>query len=128
MGQMGTADITYTMQEYGRIANPARPMGENTFLLAFPNNAGTNNLYTSGGLPLSNASLGCPNALVKFLMEDDGSSTGVVYKWDQKANTIRAYETAGFGTGTAVAVAALVEFLTSASIPTTTLRIIAQGW
>ena len=131
MGQLGTADVTYTMQEYGRIANPSRPMGENTFLLAFPNNAGTNNLYTSGGIPLSNAMLGCPASLVKLIMEDDGSSVGAVYKWDQKANTIRAYLQGNLiqgATGSTIAATALVEMLTSATVTSTTLRVIAQGW
>lgn len=126
MPQLGTADVTYTKLEYTGMANPAAPMREFQFTMLFPN--GTNVLYTNGGIPLSNGQLGCPAALEKFLIEDMGSTTGYVAKWDQLANTIRLYQSAGFSTGSAVAAAQLVEVLTSATVASITLRVLAQGW
>lgn len=126
MPQLGTADVTYTRLEADTLGSPSVPMSQYQFTMLFPN--GANVLYTNGGIPLSNAKLGCPAALVKFIIEDAGSSVGTVAKWDQLANTIRLYQSASFGTGSAVAAAALVEFATSATVASTTLRIIAQGW
>ena len=126
MPQLGTADVTYTKLEYSGIANPSRPMREFQFTMLFPN--GTNVLYTSGGIPINNNQLGCPIALESFLIEDMGSTTGYVAKWDQLANTIRLYQSAGFGTGSVVAAAPLVEVLTSATVASLTLRVLAQGW
>ena len=129
MPQLGTADVTYTLLEYSRLGSPSEPMRENQFTMLFPN--GTNVLYTSGGIPLSNGALGCPAGLIKFLMEDDASSVGVVAKWDQKANTIRLYQQGNItigATGSTIPAQVLVEFLTSATVASTTLRVIAQGW
>ena len=126
MPQLGTADVTYTTAAATALASPGAPMREQQFLLLFPNS--TNVLYTNGGIPLNKAALGCPAALVKFLIEDMASSTGYVAKWDQSANTIRLYASAGFGTGTAVAAAQLVEVLTSATVASCTLRVVAQGF
>jgi hypothetical protein len=124
MPQLGTADVTYTKLEGNMRGSPSVPEREYQFTLLFPN--GTNVLYTSGGIPLSNGQLGCPGFLTKFILEDDASSVGAVYKWDQKANTIRIYltqNTTGASTTTS-----LIEMTTAATVSSTTLRAIAQGW
>lgn len=122
MPQLGTADVTYTYIEGTAKANPADPMREYQFKLLFPNS--TNVLYTSGGIPLNNAKLGVPAGLNKFLMEDEGSTTGYVAKWDQAANTIRLYvQQTSATTGLQ-----LLEVTTAATVASTTLRAIAQGW
>lgn len=124
MPQLGTADVTYTPIVGTHFASPSVPMKEQQFTMLFPN--GTNVLYTGGGVPVSSQALGCPQALVKFLLEDMASSVGAVYKWDQKANTIRIYltqNTTGASTTTS-----LIEMTTAATVASTTLRVIAQGW
>ena|ERR1700733_15117045 len=126
MPQLGTADVTYTKLEYSGIASPSRPMREFQFTMLFPN--GTNVLYTSGGIPINNGQLGCPFALEKLIIENMGATTGYVAKWDDVANTIRLYQSAGFSTGAAVAAAQLVELTTAATVASVTLRVLAQGW
>jgi hypothetical protein len=124
MAQLGTADVTYTKREENMRGSPSVPEREYQLTLLFPN--GANVLYTSGGIPLSNAALGCPGALTKFIIEDMASSTGYVPKWDNVANTIRLYltqNTTGASTTTS-----LVEFTTAATVASTTLRVLVQGW
>lgn len=126
MAQMGTADVTYTKLEYANRGCPSDPTAGYGFTLLFPN--GSNVLYTSGGIPLSAGKLGVPAGIKELFLEDDGSSVGYVAKWDQLANTIRLYQSAGFGTGSAVAAAALVEVGTAATVSSTTLRVFVSGW
>jgi len=124
MPQIGTADVTYTRSEVGRKASPADPAASQIVTILFPN--GANVLYTSGGIPLSLGKLGCPGALERFIIEDAASSTGVVPKFDFGANTIRLYltqNTTGASTTTS-----LIEMTTAATVASTTLRVIAQGW
>ena len=125
MPQLGTADVTYTLVAGTSLASPSVPMRENQFLVLFPNS--TNVLYTSGGIPLSNGQLGCPAGLQKLIMDDDASSVGYVAKWDQKANTIRLYQSGAVATTGSVATQ-LVEVTTAATVASVTLRVIAQGW
>lgn len=122
MPQLGASDVTYTYVEGTAKANPADPMREAQFKMLFPNS--TNVLYTSGGIPLTNAKLGCPAGLSKFIIADEGSTTGYVAKWDQAANTIRLYTQQT----TATTGLQLLEATTAATVASITLRVIAQGW
>lgn len=126
MPQMGTADVTYTKLEGNMRASPSVPEREYQLTMLFPNS--TNVLYTSGGIPISNGSLGVPGFLTKFIIEDMACSTGYVAKWDNVANTVRLYQSGGFGTGTAVAATTLVELTTAATVASTTLRVLVSGW
>lgn len=126
MPQLGTADVTYTAVTGGARASAADPEKQHFFTVLFPNSS--NVLYTSGGIPLSIAKLGCPANLSKFLIVDMASTTGYVAKFDYGATTIRLYQVAAVVTGSATAAQPLVEVLTSATVASTTLRCIAQGW
>ena len=126
MPQLGTADVTYTKLEATGLASPSVPQNERQFTILFPNS--TNVLYTNGGIPLSNGALGCPGALNKFIIEDMACSTGYVAKWDNVANTIRLWQVAAVVTGAATAAQPLVEVLTSATVASVTLRVLAAGW
>ena len=126
MPQLGTADVTYTVIAGDSMASPSMPMKQHQITILFPNS--TNVLYTSGGIPLSNGQLGITQNLVKFIIEDAASSTGYVPKWDQLANTIRLYQVAAVVTGSATPAQQLVEMTTAATVASTTLRVLAQGW
>lgn len=128
MPQLGTGDVTYTHLANRNQVSPGVTAPERQFTMLFPNS--TNVLYTAGGIPMSNGQLGCPTFLTKFIIEDMACSTGYVAKWDNVANTIRLWQSAAINaTGTvSQAATGLVEVLTSATVATTTLRVIAQGW
>lgn len=130
MPQMGTGDVTYTKLEGNMRSSAAMPESEFQMTILFPNSSNTN--YPLGGVPLVNGKLGCPAFLTKLIIEDMGSSVGYVAKWDNVANAIRLYWTAAIPSGTAgtagVAAAQLVELGTAATVQSTTLRVIAQGW
>jgi hypothetical protein len=122
MAQIASSDVTYTEIAGYANANPAQPMGERAFSIAFGNGTLT---YTNGGIPLDKAKLGCPGFLHSLVMLDAGSGVGYVAKWNQTANTIRLYQDANI---TAAAAAALTEILTSAAVSAITLRCIAKGF
>jgi hypothetical protein len=129
MGQMGTADVTYTFQEAGRQGSPSAPMSENEFLLTFGAGTTSNAGYPPGGVPLSSAKLGCPAYIRKFILMDDGSSSGYVAKWDQLANAIRLYQmNATVSTAGGTIAQTLTELGSAASVSLVTLRALAQGW
>lgn len=47
--------------------------------------------YPSGGVPLTKAKMGCPNAIISGHMLQANSADGLVYKYDQVNNKIRIY-------------------------------------
>ena len=133
MGQMTTADVTYTRIEGNDLASPSVPMREYEFLLTFGASTTSNSGYPVGGVPLVNGALGCPAYLRKLIAMDDGSSSGLVAKWDQKANAIRLYEivlnsTFSGSPTTASFTSLLTELASAASVSLVTLRVLVQGW
>lgn len=52
--------------------------------------------YPTGGLPLTNAKLGCPNSLETLhILEQDVADPLLTYHWDHSANTIVIMEDDG---------------------------------
>lgn len=122
MPQLGTADVTYTSVSGSSSAGPSDPMREHVYTILFPNS--TNVLYTSGGIPLQKAKLGCPTNLVQFVMMDEASTTGYVAKFDYATTAIRLY----VQQTTATTGLQLLEVSTAATVASVTLRAVAKGW
>ena len=126
MAQITTADVTYTSITGTGHAGPSSPIRQHMFTVLIPSASATNVLYTSGGIPLSPAALGCPANLEQLIMMDEGSTTGYVAKYDYGKQSIRLYlsqNTTGASTTTS-----LIEVTTAATVASVTLRVIAQGW
>lgn len=122
MGQITTADVTYTAVAGSAKANAADPQQEQIFTIQFGDGS---LLYTQTGIPLQKAKLGCPENLAQLIMLDTGNTVGYVPKWNATTNRIRLYQDANV---TAAAAAALVEVLTSAVVTSTTLRVLVKGY
>jgi len=126
VAQITSSDVTYTAITGTGIAGPSSPLREHMYTILIPASGATNVLYTSGGIPLTIAKLGCPASLQKFIIIDAASSTGYVAKFDYGATTIRLYLTQN--TTAASTTTPLVEVSTAATVASTTLRVLAQGW
>lgn len=122
MPQIAAADVTYAAVEGSATANPADPMMERSYTITFGDGS---LLYTSGGIPLTKAKLGCPAHIMRLHIMDAAHANGLVPKWNQTANTIRLYQDANV---TAAAAAGLVEVLTSATVAAMTLRVSVKGY
>jgi hypothetical protein len=126
MAQITTGDVTYTQIGLSGIASAANPMRQQMFTVLIPASGATNVLYTNGGIPLSPAALGCPANLMSLILIDEGSTTGYVAKFDYGKTSLRLYlsqNTTGASTTTS-----LIEVVTSATVASVTLRVMAQGW
>lgn len=113
-------DVTYTVRDKARI-------GRRTLVHAAIGFGGDDNdLYPTGGIPLTNASLGFRrdiNSLV--ILESNGS--GLLYEWDRSANTIRIfYPTQETGSTANRAGVELTGGTTA--LATTALEVKAIGW
>ncbi len=90
MADIAAGDVTYTVtkqrkQDSGHKAN--------SLTIAFGNSTLT---YPANGIPLTKASMGCPNAIVSAVIEGANSADGLIYKYDKANNKIRIYRSAGF--------------------------------
>jgi hypothetical protein len=84
MADLEASDLTYTAQ------NPVNGsmLGDSRKRFVFAITTGTGD-YPTGGLPLTNAKLGCPNSLESLsVLEDDVADPLLSYTWDKSANTI----------------------------------------
>ena len=91
MADLVAADLTYTQLEpvNGEIVGS----GKRRYILAITTAAGD---YPTGGLPLLNGKLGCPNSLESLtILEADVSDDLLSYKWDKSANTLVCLEDDG---------------------------------
>lgn len=113
MADLSAASVTYAMrnaaftrsdQGYRRIFN-----------LAFGDGAST---YPTGGIPLTNAKLGCLNALHALIVCDNGleQTEDKQWVWDATNNTLRAFAGATEAVGGSEVISA------------TTLRVEAVGY
>ena len=89
MAQIGTADVTYAVIEGTQIANSCDPRFSAIFNVTFGNGTLT---YTSGGIPLTKAKLGCPATIQELYILDPSSGDGYAYKYNRTANTIQVYQ------------------------------------
>jgi hypothetical protein len=88
MADLAAADLTYTAQDpvNGSTLGDSRKR----YVFAITTAAGE---YPTGGLPLTNAKLGCPNSLESLtVLEQDVADPLLTYHWDKSANTIVVME------------------------------------
>ncbi len=91
MADLVAADLTYTAQE--PVNGEKFESGKKRFVFAITTAAGD---YPTGGLPLTNANLGCANSLESLtVLENDVSDALLTYHWDKSANTIVVMEDDG---------------------------------
>ena len=109
MADVAAGDVTYTINSRIRI-------GKRYFVEATIAFAGDGDTYPTGGVPLTNASLGFRRS-IDALMIMESNSDALLYEWDRSANTICIYtEGRVESTGGATAVAAA------------SLEVFAVGW
>jgi len=85
MADIAAGDVTYTVTKQRKEESGNKI---NSVTIAFGNATLT---YPSGGIPLTKASMGCPNAISSAVIEGSGSADGLVYKYDKTNNKIRIY-------------------------------------
>ncbi len=90
MADIAAGDVTYTVTKQRKEESGNKI---NSVTIAFGNSTLT---YPSGGVPLTKASMGCPNAIVSVNLEAANSADGIIYKYDKANNKIRMYRGAGF--------------------------------
>lgn len=122
MAAYGTADVTYTVIEGFKQGCPSEPMQG----LAFSMSVAGGKTYPAGGIPLVKGSLGCPSTIQRFMWIDEGSSSGLVAKFDLTATKIRLYEIANGGT--IAFTSALTEVGTAETVAATTWKCFVAGW
>lgn len=124
MAAIAAGDVTYALQEGTQYAGPSDPMKCANYSITFGDGSDT---YPSGGVPLTKGKLGCPNRIVELVVIEADADDGYLYKYDESAETIRAYEVPALD-GNAAAVQALSELTTSATPAATTLIVKVKGW
>lgn len=84
MADIAAADVVYTQQSKD-INDKYR---EYVFKVEFGDGSDT---YPAGGVPLTKASLGCPNEIRSLHILDASDADGYVYKYDFENNKVRIY-------------------------------------
>ena len=121
MADIAAADVTYTLQGHTAEVD-ANSRYTAVFAVAFGNASLT---YPSGGVPLTKASMGCPNQLEELNIIGPASSNGYAYKVDYANAKVRIYQ--GDNDGTADG--PMVEVGSGSHAPAaTTLYIKVKGW
>lgn len=90
MADIAAGDVTYTVTKQRKEESGNKV---NSVTITFGNSTLT---YPSGGIPLTKASMGCPNVITAATLEAANSGDGIVYKYDKTNNKIRMYRGAGF--------------------------------
>lgn len=85
MADIAAANLTYTVTKRSKLED-SRWMTNAT--VAFGDGALT---YPAGGVPLTKASLGCPNTIDSLFIEDIGGS-GYVYQYDKANEKLRLFQ------------------------------------
>jgi len=97
MADIAIADVTYTVQEQGgRLIHRVSAIQKSTFVkVEFGDGALT---YPAGGVPLSITPIdvGFLRAIFRWIIVDGAAGTGIIWKYDFEAKTLRGYRTAGF--------------------------------
>lgn len=89
MAALASTDVTYTFESTRR--GGVRPRTTQVVKLTFGDSILT---YPSGGVPLTKAKLGLPEAIESFNIIDADDATGIVWKYDFANNKLRGYQKA----------------------------------
>jgi hypothetical protein len=91
MADLAASDLTYTALE--PVNGTMEGGSKIRRIFAITTAAGS---YPTGGLPLDNNKLGCPNSLESLVViEGDVADAKLSYQWDRSANTIVCVEDDG---------------------------------
>lgn len=88
MADIAAGDVTYVVSKQRKEESGNKI---NSVTITFGNSTLT---YPSGGIPLTKASMGCPNAIVSADIEAANSGDGIIYKYDKVNNKIRMFRAA----------------------------------
>lgn len=88
MAQIAASGVTAALVEGTRISCPGDPRFSAVFTLTFGDGTAT---YTSGGIPLTRAKLGCPASLQELHIMNPSSNDAIVYKYNHTAESIQLY-------------------------------------
>jgi len=89
MADLAAGDLTYTALDPVN-GDVVRGTGKRRRVFAITTGSGD---YPTGGLPLTNAKLGCPNLLESLIViEGDVADPLLEYMWDKSANKIVCFE------------------------------------
>lgn len=121
MADIAAGDLTYTLQ-----AGTEQIAGDSRYSAVWKIVLGDGvDTYPTGGVPITKASLGCPNDIEEFHIMDASDGDGYVYKYDYENDKVRIYQ----GDNDATADGPLVEFVgTSTVVAATTLYVKVIGW
>ena len=89
MADLAAGDVTDTLNSTGWAPQLGKVVNVK---LTFGNGSLT---YPSGGVPLTKAKMGCPNALQAFVMNETSAAVTTLWKYDASAETLRAYTASG---------------------------------
>ncbi len=120
MAQIAAAGVTYTL--VSESASPSNPLPSRIFTTSFGDGTAE---YTDGGIPLTKAKLGCPATIQSLIFIGQVSTAGNVPVFNYTASTIKLFRD---GNVTVATAGGLVEMLTSAAVPATTLRVKVEGY
>lgn len=87
MPAIAASDVTYTISEKALKLESGHK--QQSVSVAFGNGTLT---YPAGGIPLTNASMGMPNALLSVDIVDAANANGFIYKYDKANNKLRIYQ------------------------------------
>lgn len=82
MSDLAASDLTYTQVGSGEVTGASKVKRRFVITTA----AGE---YPTGGLPLTNAKLGCPTSLDSLVILEPSAADAFQYNWDKSANTIK---------------------------------------
>ena len=121
MADIAAGDLTYTKQ-----AGTDQIVGDSRYSAVWAIVLGDGvDTYPSGGVPITKASVGCPNNIEEFHIMDASDSDGYVYKYDYANDKIRIY----LGNNDQTEDGPLVEFTgASTVVAATTIYAKVVGW
>ena len=88
MADIAAGDLTYTKQE-GRDELTGSSKYRAVYSVAFGDGTDT---YPAGGIPLTKGKLGMPNVIESVNFSEASAGDGLIYKYDDSADTIRIYQ------------------------------------
>lgn len=123
MADIAAADVVYANKQGDRIPK-ADNAGRKHFVFEITFGDGVDT-YPTGGVPLTRAKLGLPEAIEEFYIMDAGNGNGFVYKYDYDEEKIRIYQ----GDNDGGADGPLVELVGETATPAeATLVVKVVGW
>jgi len=121
MADIAAGDLVYTLQ-----AGTQQIVGDSRFGAVWKIVLGDGvDTYPSGGVPITKASVGCPNDIEEFHIMDASDADGYVYKYDYENDKIRIY----LGDNNNASDGPLIEFTgASTVVAATTIYVKVTGW